>query len=53
MLGLQVGKQAAGLASVIRLHMILDVKLIGKPASALIQDGGSWGFDLGVFDVTR
>lgn len=53
MLGLQVGKQAAGLAGVIRLHMILDVKLIAKPASALIQNGGSRGFDLGVFDVTR
>lgn len=36
-----------------RLLMILDAKLVAKPESPVIQDGGAWGFDLEVFDMSR
>lgn len=53
MLGLHLGKQAASLACMVRLHMISDAKLITKPESPIIKDGGAWGFDLEVFAMSR
>lgn len=53
MLGLHLGKQAASLACMIRLHTILDAKLVAKPESPTIKHGRAWGFDLEVFDMSR